>query len=35
MPKMNGPEDALEILEDEEAIREGLKALTDDEGTIT
>jgi len=26
---------ALEILEDEEDIREGLKALADDEGTIT
>ena len=26
---------ALEILEDEEDIREGLKALSDEEGTIT
>ena len=26
---------ALEILEDEEDIREGLKALADEEGTIT
>ena len=26
---------ALEILEDEEDIREGLKSLADDEGTIT
>jgi len=26
---------AIEILEDEEDIREGLKALADDEGTIT
>jgi len=35
MPKMNEQEHALEILEDEEDIREGLKALADGEGTIT
>jgi len=28
-------EDLLELLEDEEDIREGLKALADEEGTIT
>ena len=34
MPEMNEQEYTLEILEDEEDIREGLKALADDEGTI-
>ena len=34
MPKMNEQEDALEILEDEEDIREGLEALADYAGTI-
>ncbi len=34
MSEMNEREYALEILEDEEDIREGLKALADDEGTI-
>ena len=28
-------EDLLELIEDEEDIREGLKALADEEGTIT
>jgi len=35
MSEMNGQEDALEILEDEEDIREGLEVLADEEGTIT
>ena len=35
MSEMNESEGALGILEDEEGIREGLKAVADEKGTIT
>ena len=34
MFEMNEQGDAIEILEDEEDIREGLRALADEEGTL-